>query len=80
MAADIDIRTAYTFAFNKIAEIPVFTKLDIWKPFNGDASKFHDLTLYLAKLAKRSLFFNKAYTLVYGMFVKHFTKQCKILS
>ena len=40
---------------------------------------FHDLTLYLVKPTKRSLFFNKAYTLVYGMFLKHFVKQCKIL-
>ena len=79
MTTEIDVRKAYTSAFNKIAEIPVFTQLDIWKPFNGDVSKFHDLTLYLVKPTKRSLFFNKAYTLVYGMFLKHFVKQCKIL-
>ena len=79
MTTEIDVRKAYTSAFNKIAEIPVFTQFDIWKPFNGDVSKFHDLTLYLVKPTKRSLFFNKAYTLVYGMFLKHFVKQCKIL-
>ena len=90
VTTEIDVRKAYTSAFNKIAEIPVFTQFDIWKPFNGDASAeasrgirdvtdFHDLTLYLVKPTKRSLFFNKAYSLVYGMFLKHFVKQCKIL-
>ena len=76
---EIDVRKAYTSAFNKIAEIPVFIQFDIWKPFNGNVTDFHDLTLYLVKPTKRSLFFNKAYTLVYGMFLKHFVKQCKIL-
>ena len=79
VTTEIDIRKAYTSAFNKIAEIPVFTQFDIWKPFNGSVTDFHDLTLYLVKPTKRSLFFNKAYTLVYGMFLKHFVKQCKIL-
>ena len=79
VTTEIDVRKAYTSAFNKIAEIPVFTQFDIWKPFNGDVSKFHDLTLYLVKPTKQSLFFNKAYCLVYGMFLKHFVKQCKIL-
>ena len=79
MTTEIDVRKAYTSAFNKIAEIPVFTQFDIWKPFNGTVTDFHDLTLYLVKPIKRSIFFNKAYTLVYGMFLMHFVKQCKIL-
>ena len=79
VAIEIDVRKAYTSAFNKIAEIPAFTQFDIWKPFNGDVSKFHDLTLYLVKPTKRSSFFNRAYTLVYGMVLQHFVKQCKIL-
>ena len=69
MITEIDVRKAYTSAFNKIAEIPVFIQFDIWKPFNGNVTDFHDLTLYLVKPTKRSLFFNKAYTLVYGMFL-----------
>ena len=78
VTAEIDVRKAYTSAFHKIAEIPVFTQFDIWKPFNGNVTDFHDLTLYLVKPTKRSLFFNKAYTLVYGMFLKHFVKlYCK---
>ena len=79
VATEIDVRKAYTSAFNKIAEIPVFTQFDIWKPFNGNVKDFHDLTLYLVMPTKRSLFFNEAYTLVYGMLLKHFVKQCKIL-
>ena len=79
VTTEIAVRKAYTSAFNKIAEIPVFTQFDIWKPFNGSVTDFHDLTLYLIKPTKRSLFFNKAYTLVYGMLLKHFVKQCKIL-
>ena len=82
VATEIDVRKAYTSAFNKISEIPVFTQFDIWKPFNDDGNHltdYHDLTLYLVKPTKRSLFFNKAYTLVYGKFLKHFTKQCKII-
>ena len=76
VTTEIDVRKAYTSAFNKIAEIPVFTQFDIWKPFNGNVTDFHDLTLYLVKPTKRSLFFNKSYCLVYGKFLKHFTKQC----
>ena len=56
VTAEIDVRKAYTSAFNKIAEIPVFTQFDIWKPFNGNVTDFHDLTLYLVKPTKRSLF------------------------
>ena len=79
VTTEIDVRKAYTSAFNKIAEIPAFTQFDIWKPFNGDLSKFHDLTVCLVKPTKKSKFVNKAYTFVYGMFLKHFVKQCKIL-
>ena len=57
LTTEIDVRKAYTYAFNHIAEIPVFTQFDIWKPLNGDTSKFHDLTLYLVKPTKRSLLF-----------------------
>ena len=79
MATEIDVRKAFTPAFNKIAETPVFTQFDIWKPYNNNTiTDFHDLTLYLVKPTKKSFIFNKAYTLVYGMFFKHFVKHCKI--
>ena len=80
MATERDVRKAFTPAFNKIAEIPVFTQFDIWKPYNNNTiTHFHDLTLYLVKPTKKSSIFNEAYTLIYGMFLKHFVKQCKIL-
>ena len=62
--------------------MPVFIQSDIWKPFKDNVKASHDLTLYLANPAKRSLCFNKAYSaysLVYGRLLKHFTKQCKVL-
>ena len=31
VTTEIDVRKAYTSAFNKIAEIPVFPQFDIWK-------------------------------------------------
>ena len=31
---EIDVRKAYTHAFNQITEIPVFNQFDIWKQFN----------------------------------------------
>ena len=80
VTTEIDVRKAYTSTFNKIAEILVFTQFDIWKPYNNNTiTDFQDLTLYLVKPTKKSLFFNKAYTLICGMFLKHFVKQCKIL-
>ena len=52
ITTEIDVRKAYTHAFNQITEIPVFNQFDIWKQFNyktHDYSKFHELTLFLVK-------------------------------
>ena len=49
LVTEFYVRKAYTSAFHRIVEIQVFTQCDIWKPFNVDVSKFHDLTLYLVK-------------------------------
>ena len=79
---EIDVRKAYTHAFNQIKEIPVFNQFDIWKKFNyktHDYSKFHELTLFLVKPKKKALFFNKTHCLVYGMFLKHYADKCDIL-
>ena len=57
---EIDVRKAYTHAFNQITEIPVFNQFDIWKHFNykaHDYSKFHELTLFLVKPKEQALFF-----------------------
>ena len=79
---EIDVRKAYTHAFNQITEIPVFNQFDIWKQFSykaHDYSKFHELTLFLVKPKEQALFFNKAYCLVYGKFLKHYADKCEIL-
>ena len=58
-ATEIDVRKAYTHAFNQITEIPVFNQFDIWKHFNyknHDYSKFHELTLFLVKPKEQALF------------------------
>ena len=79
---EIDVRKAYTHAFNQITEIPVFNQFDIWKQFsykNHDYSKFHELTLFLVKPKEQALFFNKTHCLVYGKFLKHYADKCEIL-
>ena len=56
---EIDVRKAYTHAFNQITEIPVLYKFDIWKHFNykaHDYSKFHELTLFLVKPKNKRYF------------------------
>ena len=57
----IDVRKAYTHAFNQIAEIPVFNQFDIWKQFryrNHDYGKFHDLTLFLVRPKEQGALFS----------------------
>ena len=79
---EIDVRKAYTHALNQITEIPVFNQFDIWKQFSyktHDYSKFHELTLFLVKPKEQALFFNKAYCLVYGKFLRHCADKCEIL-
>ena len=77
----IDVRKAFTHAFNQMTEIPVFTQFDAWKPYKKEHSieSFHSLTLYLVKCTGEAMFFNKTYCLVYGQFLKHFDKKCKAL-
>ena len=79
---EIDVRRAYTHAFNQIKEIPVFNQFDIWKHFNyksQDYSNFHELTLFLVKPKEKALFFNQTPCLVYGMFLKHYADKCEKL-
>ena len=79
---EIDIRKAFTHAFNKITEIPVFTQFDVWKHYDymmHDHRKLHELTLYLVKANKPTMFFNKTYNLVYGRFLAGYASQCEII-
>ena len=64
---EIHVRKTYTYAFNQITEIPVFNQFGVWKQFsykNHDYSKFHELTLFLAKPKEQALIFNKTHCLV----------------
>ena len=79
---EIDIRKAFTHAFNKIKEIPVFTQFDVWKHYDymkHDHRKLQDLTLYLVKANKPTLFFNKIYNVVYSKFLAEYANQCEII-
>ena len=79
---EIDIRKAFTHAFNKNKEIPVFTQFDVWKHFDymkHDHRKLHELTLYLVKANKPTMFFNKTYNLIYGRFLAVYASQCEII-
>ena len=79
---EIDVRKAFTHAFSQMTEIPVFTtQFDVWKPYKKEykMETFHPLTLYLVKANGEAMFFNKTYCLVYGQFLKHLHKKCKIL-
>ena len=78
---EIDVRKAFTHAFNQMTEIPVFTQFDVWKPYKKEykIEAFHPLNLYLVKSKGEAMFFNKAYCLVYGQFLTHLHKKCKIL-
>ena len=44
---EIDISKAYTAAFTKIRNIPVFIEFDHFKPYNGDEIKKY--SLYIVK-------------------------------
>ena len=78
---EIDVRKAFTHAFNQMTEIPVFTQFDVWKPYKKEykIETFHPLTSYLDKCTGEAMFFNKTYCSVYGQFLKHLHKKCKIL-
>ena len=79
---EIDIIKAFTHAFNKMKEIPVFTQFDVWKHYDymkHDHRKLHELTLYLVKANKPTMFFNKTYNLVYGRFLAEYANQCEII-
>ena len=77
---EIDVRKAFTHAFNQMTEIPGFTQFDVWKPYNREykIELFHPLTLYVLKCTGEAMFFNKTYSLVYGQLLKHLHKKCKI--
>ena len=75
---EIDISKAFTSAFLKISEVPVFNEFDYFKPY--DNREIKDYCLYIVKACKTNLFLNKTYNIVYGMFLNSFAADVEILA
>jgi hypothetical protein len=75
---EIDISKAFTSAFLKISEVPVFNEFDYFKPYDNHEIK--DYCLYIVKACKTNLFLNKTYNIVYGMFLNSFAADFEILA
>ena len=65
---EIDITKAYTAAFMKIKEVPVFNEFDAFKPYNQQ--DIHNNNLHIVKSKRFYLFMNKKYNLCYGVFLQ----------
>lgn len=75
---EIDISKAFTSAFLKISEVPVFNEFDYFRPYDNQPIK--NYCLYIVKASKPSLFFNKTHNIVYGMFLNGFLSEVEILA
>jgi len=75
---EIDISKAFTSAFLKISEVPVFNEFDYFKPY--DNHEIRDYCLYIVKTSKPNLFLNKTYNIVYGLFLNGFVADVEILA
>ena len=69
---EIDICKAFTHALTQINNIPIFNEFDIFKTYNGET--IEPLTLYLIKIEKETLMFNKRFNLCFGMFLQDVDK------
>ena len=70
---EIDISKAFTSAFLKMNEKPVFNQFDIWKNYDGKINEHHDLTLYYIQnnnFQHNKMFMNKKYEIKYGCILK----------
>jgi len=74
---EIDITKAYTAAFIRIQEIPIFNEFDVWLPY-AKGEKLKDLSLYLVEAVSFDLFFNKRFNICYGLFLKQTTASYRI--
>ena len=77
---EIDVRKAYTHAFNQVTDIPVFNQFHKWKHFNYKAhnyTKFRELTVFMVKPKEQVLFFNKAHCLTYAKVFKALPRQMR---
>jgi hypothetical protein len=62
---EMDVRKAFTAAFQHIRKVPIFNIFDVWKPYRGGEIK--ELSLYVLKSRKHNMFLNKTYNLCFGM-------------
>ena len=60
--AEIDISKAFTGAFIRINEIPIFNEFDVWAPY-PKGEKLKDLSLYLVEANSFDMFLNKRFNL-----------------
>ena len=70
---EIDISKAFTSAFLKMNEKPVFNQFDVWKHYDGKIKEHHDLTLYYIQnnnFQHNKMFMNKKYEIKYGCILK----------
>ena len=67
---ELDISKAYTAAFAKIQNVPVFNEFDLFEPYKGE--ELTDHCQYIVKATQLNMFFNKRYNLCYGLFLKRF--------
>ena len=83
ISVEIDVRKAYTHAFNQIKEVPAFNQFDIWKRFNYNAhddGKFHELTLFFVKPSQKKLYCSTRPIVWYMVcFLKHYADKCEML-
>ena len=59
---EIDVSKAFTFAFSKITEIPVFNEFDSFKLYNNETIALN--RLYIVKAKAGNLFFKQNLQLV----------------
>ena len=74
---EVDANKAYTYAFISFNKVPIFNEFDCWKNYSNN--DINELTLYIVKVKKKSLFFNKNICLVYGKFFKEFINDVDII-
>ena len=66
---EIDVTKAYTAAFEKIDQIPVFNEFDIWKPYNKEPIKDYNLYMVETHHTQPDAFFDKKFSLCFGKFL-----------
>ena len=66
---ELDVSKAYTAAFAKVKNVPVFNEFDLFKPYKGEELSDHGL--YIVKATGQDMFFNKRFSLCYGLFLKN---------